>query len=207
VSAVIKDYLMNLSAPKAPGPQPSFTVFDLVTVIELIAKQGPIGRGRLAGELDLGAGAIRTLIKRLKESRLIDTSKLGCSLTEKGRKVWNEIRETIPQKVRLPENGLTFAAYNVAVLVKGRADSVRDGLEQRDATVAAGAKGATTLIYKDKKLIVPQVSQDLAMDFPEAFKQITEKMKIEENDVIVIGSADAPKRAEYGALAAAWTLV
>lgn len=207
VSAVIKEYLMNLSAPKAPGPQPSFTVFDLVTAIELIAKEGPIGRGRLAEELDLGGGAIRTLIKRLMESGLIDTSKLGCSLTQKGNKVWNEIREIIPQKVRLPENDLTFAVHNVAVLVKGRADRVRDGLEQRDATVAAGAKGATTLIHKDKKLIVPQVSQDLAMDFPEAFKQITEKMRIEENDVIVIGSADAPKRAEYGALAAAWTLI
>ena len=207
MSAVIKEYLMDLSAPKAPGPQPSFTVFDLVTAIELIAKEGPIGRGRLAEELDLGGGAIRTLIKRLMESGLIDTSKLGCSLTEKGNKIWNEIHETIPQKVRLPENDLTFAVYNVAVLVKGGADRVRDGLEQRDATVAAGAKGATTLIYKDKKLMVPQVSQDLAMDFPEAFKQITEKMRIEENDVIVIGSADAPKRAEYGALAAAWTLI
>ena len=207
MSAVIKEYLMDLSAPKAPGPQPSFTVFDLVTAIELIAKEGPIGRGRLAEELDLGGGAIRTLIKRLMESGLIDTSKLGCSLTEKGNKIWNEICETIPQKVRLTENDLTFAVYNVAVLVKGGADRVRDGLEQRDATVAAGAKGATTLVYKDKKLAVPQVSQDLAMDFPEAFKQITEKMRIEENDVIVIGSADAPKRAEYGALAAAWTLV
>jgi len=207
VSAVIKEYLMDLSAPKAPGPQPSFTVFDLVTAIELIAKEGPIGRGRLAEELDLGGGAIRTLIKRLMESGLIDTSKLGCSLTEKGNKIWNEIHETIPQKVRLTENDLTFAVYNVAVLVKGGADRVRDGLEQRDATVAAGAKGATTLIYKDKKLMVPQVSQDLAMDFPEAFKQITEKMRIEENDVIVIGSADAPKRAQHGALAAAWTLI
>ena len=207
VSAVIKEYLMNLSAQKAPGPQPSFSVFDLVTAIELIAKEGPIGRGRLAEELDLGGGAIRTLIKRLMESGLIDTSKLGCSLTEKGSKIWNEIREIIPQRVRLLENDLTFAVYNVAVLVKGRADRVRDGLEQRDATVAAGAKGATTLIFKDKKLIVPHVSQDLAMDFPEAFKQITEKMRIEENDVIVIGSADAPKRADYGALAAAWTLI
>lgn len=204
---MIKEYLMNLSAPKAPGPQPSFTVFDLVTAIELIAKEGPIGRGRLAEELDLGGGAIRTLIKRLMESGLIDTSKLGCSLTQEGSKIWNEICEIIPQKVRLPENDLAFAVYNVAVLVKGRADRVGDGLQQRDATVAAGAKGATTLIYRDKKLIVPQVSQDLAMDFPGAFRQITEKMRIEENDVIVIGSADTPKGAEVGALAAAWTLV
>lgn len=204
---VIKDYLTDLSAPKAPGPQPSFTVFDLLMVIWLIAEKGPIGRGKLSEELDIGGGAIRTLIKRLKESGVIDTSSLGCSLTEKGSKVWDEIGQLIPQKVRLPENDLTFAVYNVAVLVKGRGDRVKDGLEQRDATIAVGAKGATTLVYRDKKLIVPQVSEDLAKDFPMAFEQIARQMRVRENDVVVIGSADALKKAEYGALAAAWTLI
>lgn len=204
---MIKDYLTDLSAPKAPGPQPSFTVFDLLMVIWLIAEKGPIGRGKLSEELDIGGGAIRTLIKRLKESGVIHTSSLGCSLTEKGSKVWDEIGQLIPQKVGLPENDLTFAVYNVAVLVKGRGDRVKDGLEQRDATIAVGAKGATTLIYRDKKLIVPQVSEDLAKDFPVAFEQIARKIRIEENDVIVVGSADALKKAEYGALAAAWTLI
>ncbi len=204
---MIKDYLTDLSAPKAPGPQPSFTVFDLLMVIWLIAEKGPIGRGKLSEELDIGGGAIRTLIKRLKESGVIDTSRLGCSLTEKGSNVWDEIGQLIPQKVRLPENDLTFAVYNVAVLVKGRGDRVKDGLEQRDATIAVGAKGATTLIYRDKKLIVPQVSEDLAKDFPVAFEQIARQMRVQENDVVVIGSADALKKAEYGALAAAWTLI
>ena len=204
---MIKDYLTDLSAPKAPGPQASFTVFDLLMVVWLIAEKGPIGRGKLSQELDIGGGAIRTLIKRLKESGVIDTSSLGCSLTEKGSKVWDEIGQLIPQKVRLPENDLTFAVYNVAVLVKGRGDRVKDGLEQRDATIAVGAKGATTLIYRDKKLIVPQVSEDLAKDFPVAFEQIARQMRVRENDVVVIGSADALKKAEYGALAAAWTLI
>jgi predicted transcriptional regulator len=207
VAAVIKNYLTDLSAPKAPGPQPSFTVFDLLMAIELIAERAPIGRGKLSEELDIGKGTIRTLIKRLKESGLIDTSRLGCSLTGKGLEVWDEIGQIISEKVRIPENDLTFAVYNVGVLVKGRGDRVKDGLEQRDATIAVGARGATTLIYRDKKLIVPRVSEDLARDFPVAFEQITRKIRIEENDVVVIGSADARKKAEYGALAAAWTLI
>lgn len=204
---MIKQYLTNLSAQKAPGPRPSFTVFDLLKVIELVARKGPIGRGRLAKKLDMGGGAIRTLINRLKDSGLIGMTKLGCSLTEKGRMVWRETRNIIPQKIRLLENDLTFAAYDVAVLVKHRGDRVGNGLEQRDAAVTIGAKGATTLILKGKKLVVPMVSNDLAKDFPLAFNEINKLTGIEENDVIVIGSADDAKKAGYGALAAAWTLI
>ncbi|MFQ6095028.1 MAG: DUF4443 domain-containing protein [Candidatus Bathyarchaeia archaeon] len=204
---MIKKYLTELSTQKAPGPRPSFTVFDLLKVIELVAEKGPIGRGKLAEKLEIGGGAIRTLIKRLKDFGLIDMSKFGCSLTEKGRRVWEEIRHSIPYKVRLLENDLTFAPYNVAVLVRDRGDRVRHGLEQRDAAVTVGAKGATTLVFRDKKLVVPMVSEDLAKDFPVAFNQITRLMRIEENDVIVIGSADDLKKAEYGALSAAWTLI
>ena len=204
---MIKEYLTDLSAQKAPGPRPSFTVFDILKVIELIAKKGPIGRGRLAKKLDMGGGAIRTVINRLKDSGLISMTKLGSSLTEKGHMVWEETRQLIPHKARLLENDLTFAAYNVAVLVKDRGDRVKNGLEQRDAAVTIGAKGATTLVVKDKKLVVPMVSKDLEKDFPLAFKEITNLKGIEENDVIVIGSADDAKKAEYGALAAAWTLI
>jgi len=196
-----------LSMQKAPGPYPSFTVFDLLRVIELIGRKGPIGRGKLAEELVIGGGVIRTLVNRLKDSGMISTSKLGCSLTEKGSELWNRFQMMIPQKVRLMESDLALAPYSVAVLVKGRGDKVRHGLEQRDAAVAVGAKGATTLVFKASKLVAPMVSEDLAKDYPVAFVQITQMMNLEENDVVVIGSAEDPKRAEYGALAAAWALI
>jgi len=204
---VIKEVLTDLSMQKAPGPYPSFTVFDLLRMIELIAEKGPIGRGKLAVELEIGGGAIRTLISRLKDSGMISASKLGCSLTKRGFEFWNRIQLIIAQKVILVESDLTFAACNVAVLLKGRGDKVRKGLEQRDAAVAVGAKGATTLVFKGGKLVVPMVTEDLARDFPVAFGKITRMLDLEENDVVVIGSAEDPKKAEYGALAAAWTLI
>lgn len=204
---MIKEVLKQLSTQKAPGPYPSFTVFDLITVIEAIAKKGPIGRGKMADDLEMGGGVIRTLINRLKDAEMIDTSKLGCSLTEKGLELWNEIQLVIPQKVRLTNNDLTFSEYNVAVLVKGRGDKVKHGLEQRDAAVAVGAKGATTLVYRGNKIVAPMISEDLVKDYPIAFNQITQLMKAEEKDVIVISSAENLKNAEYGALAASWTLL
>lgn len=204
---MLKEFLRDLSMQKAPGPHPSFTIFDLLRVIELIGKKGTIGRGKLAEELGIGGGVIRTLINRLKDSGVISTSKLGCSLTEKGLELWNKFQLIVPQKFRLIESDLMLAPYSVAVQVKGRGDKVRHGLEQRDAAVAVGAKGATTLVFKASKLVAPMVSEDLAKDYPVAFSQITQMMNLEDNDVVVIGSAEDPKRAEYGALAAAWALI
>jgi len=56
-------------------------------------------------------------------------------------------------------------------------------------------------------LIQPGISEVLARDFPAAFNQINSRLKLEDNDVVVVGSADTWRKAEYGALAAAWTLI
>jgi len=207
VQSVVKEILKDLSLQKAPGPSPSFNVFDLWRAIELIAKKGLVGRGSLAQELGIGGGTVRTLIGRLTNSGIVATSRSGCSLTQKGLELWNKIQLIVPEKVMLPESDLTFAVHNIALLLKNRSDRVSHGLEQRDAAVAFGAKGAITLVFKDGKLVAPMVSDDLARDFPKAFNQIIKSIKLEENDVVVIGSADTPEKAVYGALAAAWTLI
>lgn len=194
-------------AEKAPGPTPSFTVFDLVKILETIAETRMIGRGRLSERLGLGKGATRTLLARLTDADLISTSKGGCSLTEKGRKVWEEIKTVLPQKAILDKNELTFAQYSVAVLIRDRSENVKKGLEQRDAAVRAGARGATTLIFRDNRLLLPTISADLKEAYPKAFRQMTSLMDLRDEDVVVISCADQPREAEYGALAAAWTII
>jgi len=203
----VKKILERLVEERAPGPYPSFSVFHIIRALELIAKKGPIGRGRLSEELKTGEGATRTIIDRLKGARLIVISKPGCSLTKEGERVWNEFQSIFPRKIRLEKNELTFAARNVAMLVKGCGDRVGVGVEQRDAAIITGARGATTLVFKNQKLMVPTISENVARDFPVAFSQISGLMELEENDVIVIGSADSWEKAEFGALAAAWTLI
>jgi len=73
--------------------------------------------------------------------------------------------------------------------------------------VTAGAKGATTIMLKEGRLIIPSVSNNVAEDFPKAASQIAKILEPEENDVIIVGSADNLGKAEYGTLAAAWTLL
>jgi len=203
----LKKLLESLLEEKAPGPYPSFSVYHLIKGLELVAKTGHVGRGKLAEELRIGEGATRTLIERLKTARLISVSKKGCSLTERGRKVWEEFESIFPQKTNLERNELALADCNVAVQVRGGGDIVRAGIEQRDAAVIAGARGAMTLVFKSKKLVIPNVSDDASQDFPIAHRQITMLLRLRENDAVVIGSADTWSKAEYGALAAAWTLI
>jgi predicted transcriptional regulator len=203
----VKKILEELLKERAPGPSPSFSIFHIIKALELTAKEGPIGRGKLSKKLGTGEGATRTLLNRLIDAGLIITSKPGCLLTEKGETIWNDFQSIFPQKVKLEESELTLANYNIALLIKGCGDKVKTGIEQRDAALLAGAKGATTLIFKNQTLIQPGISENLARDFPEIFNQITKQLALEENDVVVIGSADKWENAEYGALAAGWTLI
>ena len=202
----VKELLNSLVKEKAPGPALTFTSLHLIKVLELIA-EGPIGRGKLAKKLGIGEGTIRTIIKRLKDSNLIEISKNGCHLTNFGKDFWKKFKEKIPKKVFLEKNEFSLAEYTVAVLIKKCGSKVRIGMQQRDAAIMAGAEGATTLVVKDGKIILPGVSDDVAKDYPVAYRQIVKLLKPEHDDVVIVGTGETKEKAEYGALAAALTLL
>lgn len=206
MSRSFKQLLEKIVSEKAPGPSPIFSVFHIVRAVELISEK-PIGRAKLAESLAVGEGTTRTIIERLKEAGLISTSKAGCALTKKGLKFWQEYRSVFEKKVEIGQNELTLADFGFAILVKNCAHKVRSGLEQRDAAVMIGAKGATTIMHKNGRLVIPSVSDNVAKDFPKAASQAIRLLQPKENDVAIIVSADTLAKAEYGALAAAWTLL
>lgn len=198
--------LETLVKEKAPGPTPSFQIFHVIKALELIS-HAPVGRGMLAKKLGIGEGATRTLIERLRDEQIISISKSGCTLTKKGEQLWKRIEKIIPLKIELEQSKLTLSACNVAILVQGKANKVKLGMEQRDAAFLAGAKGATTLVMKKGKLTMPWEDVDIKETVPETHKEIINSLKPHEDDVIIIGSADTCDLAEYGAIAAAWTLL
>ncbi|MGQ9530229.1 MAG: DUF4443 domain-containing protein [Candidatus Bathycorpusculaceae bacterium] len=206
MSYTFKQLLEKIASEKAPGPSPTFSLFHIVYAMEIMAKK-PIGRSMLADNLKVGEGVVRTIINRMQKAGLIETSKSGCVLTEKGLRLWKKYKSVFREKVEIGKNELTFADYNFAILVKNCGHKVKSGIEQRDAAVMAGATSATTLLFKEKRLIIPSVSVNVADDFPKAADQILRLLKPEENDVIIIGSAASPEKAKYGTLAAAWTLL
>jgi biotin operon repressor len=201
-----KQLLEKITSEKAPGPSPTFSLFHILRALELISEKA-IGRSKLAESLKIGEGAVRTIVDRLKDSGLIVASNVGCSLSNKGLRLWREYSSIFEKKIEIRKNELTLANYSFAILIKNLGHKVESGVGQRDAAVVAGAKGATTIMLKEGHLIIPSVSSDVSRDYPQAAKQIFSLLQPEENDVIIIGSADSLGKAEYGTLAAAWTLL
>lgn len=207
MSMSFKVFLSELSSKKAPGPSPSFGILDLIRLFRLLAESKSIGRGKISKILGLGEGVTRTMLARLAETSLIVISRKGCSLSQKGEALWRSIMEILPKTVEVKGAGLSFAPKNVAILIRGRADKVRSGIEQRDLAVSSGAKGAITIIYKNGKMIIPGVGADLEKEYPAAFEEIMHLMEPKDGDVIIISGADTLKEAEYGALAAALSII
>jgi predicted transcriptional regulator len=200
-----KKILEKIASEKAPGPSPTFSLFHVLHAIELISEKST-GRNKLAKDLDVGEGAIRTIIDRLKDANLITVSKTGCTLTKNGLKLWREYKSVFEKK-EVGKNELTLADYSYSILVRNCGHKVKSGVEQRDAAVVAGAKGATTILFKKGRLIIPSVSDNVAEDFPKAANQIIQLLQPKENDVVIIASSNTLEKAEYSTLAAAWTLL
>jgi len=201
-----KKFIESLARPKGPGPSTTFSMFHIFYALELIAEK-PIGRTKLAEKLNVGEGAIRTIISRLKDAGLIVTSKEGCNLTDKGLSVWKRFEEVFPKRIKIEKTPLTTSEYNYAFLVKNRGHKVKSGIEQRDAAIMGGARRALVIVSKHGHLVIESVSNSIEKDFPEAANKILKDLKLENNDVIIIAGADNPLKAKRGAFAASWILL
>ena len=67
------------------GPKPGFDLYHLVAFLMILDDRKFLSRREASTSLGIGEGTVRSLIRRLKRDGLIDTSKSGCFLTEKGR--------------------------------------------------------------------------------------------------------------------------
>lgn len=202
----ITDVFRGMLKSEAPGPTPSFTELHLIRAVEIFGDK-EVGRKVLSRKLRLGEGSVRTVIARLQQANLISVSRKGCKLTLKGREIYDKLKSMLIRISPIDANPLTVGNYNFGILVRNSAHKIRYGIEQRDAVVKAGAKGATIFVYKNGKLIIPSISDDVMSDYPNTAKKIIEIYQPRENDVIIIGGDDAREKAEDGARMAAWTLV
>jgi predicted transcriptional regulator len=206
MTSQFKRLIESLASPKGPGPSTTFSMFHIFFALELMAKK-PIGRNKLAEKLNIGEGAIRTIVSRLKDSGLIVTSKEGCTLTDKGLSVWKSFEDVFPKMVEIGKTALTTSKYNYAFLVKNQAHKVKSGIDQRDAAIMGGARRALVIVSKHGRLMIESVSNSIEKEFPEAANEILEKIKPADNDVIIIAGADSPVKAKRGAFAASWVLL
>jgi len=182
----------------AVGPLPRFAEVHVRRALELIAEHKTIGRKQLAKKLGVGEGSMRTILNQLKKRSLITSSRGGHALTAKGRHALGKSLKF----VQVDAGDLTVGEVDVATIVRGAADKVKRGIEQRDEAIKAGGDGATVLVFKAGKLRFPD-------GFTKVDEKVVELIKMFEprnGDVVIIGTGSDAIKADVGARAAARTL-
>ena len=196
--------LEKVASRYAPSRALSFNVVHVFAALQMIGKNGRTSRNELCSGLVLGDGTIKTLVKHLKMHRLIETSNRGTIITAKGKDICKGLLSAIPAEMSLPSCSIAVSRFNYAVLMREFGFAVRLGIEQRDAAIKMGAIGATTLLFKDNKFVMPASSNDSLKKDQQVRKMLVEKLNPKEGDAIIIGSADSnEKTAELAAKNAA----
>ncbi len=200
--------LEKVATRYAPSRPLSFDVVHVFAALQMIHRSGKTSRETLRGGLALGEGTVKTLVKHMKMNGLIETSNGGTKMTAKGRGICSELMETLSEEMALPRCSIALGKFNYAVLVREFGYAIRSGIEQRDAAIKMGAIGATTLIFRDAKFVMPASTQDSLKRDQHIRKLLLKRMKPAEGDVVIIGSAEnTEKTAELAAKYAALLLI
>jgi hypothetical protein len=204
---VLKKIRALAEAPSV-GPSPGFTYPQVCGALLLIGDKENVGRAQLSKTLGLGEGTARTIIKHFSRAGMVKTTQKGCALTSKGMVLHKQLRSKLSKMFPVDAKQLALDNTSTAVLVKGSARKVRQGIEQRDAAIRAGAAGACTILVKNGRFLIPSGSEEwrLGADDPLA-QELNSVFQPHSDDVIIIASASERTIADYAAIAAGLTLV
>jgi hypothetical protein len=194
---------------KAPaGPSPSFQRAHLLLAFMTIGESGTIGRQALAQRTGLGGGAVRTVLKKLRDDGYADANASGSYLTPAGKRTYGSIKLRLSTPAALEGSKLTVGARQFAVTVRGASKAVTTGISQRDAAIRLGADGATTFAIKRGRFTIPGGSSDCEKDFPNsAWAILRDTLRPKNGDAVVLCGAANETTAALGALSAALTLL
>jgi hypothetical protein len=197
--------LQRICSNYAPSRVISFNMVHVFKTLQLIKSRGHISRDILSKELGLGDGSIRTLIRHLQMNNMIKATNAGTRMTNRGEALLSELLLSIPAEMSLPRCSIALGKFNYVVLLKRHSHAIKSGIEQRDAAIKICAKGATTLLFKQNKFVMPSnTNYDTLQKKPQISKLLIRMLNPEERDAIIIGSDDMhKKRSELAAKNAA----
>lgn len=182
--------LSKIADRYAPSRLLSFGAVHVLKTMQLIDARGHVSRALLSDELAIGSGSTKTLIKHLKMNGFISTSNNGTKMTGKGKVIFSEIAYYIPAGISIAKCSVALGNFNYAVLLKQLGPAINSGIEQRDAAVKMGGIGATTLVFRDSKYIMPGSSHDSLRREPQIRDMLSESLRPENGDVLIIGSSN-----------------
>ena len=185
------------------GPMFRFTDASVYWALYVLSDGKRVGRKRLSEMIGVGEGSMRRILNTLKERNMVLIKQTGITITKVGL---DFLEQTPIRVIDLNPGSLVIGECTQAVLVKGAAEKVGNGLKQRDAGIRAGSLGCTTLVINDGKVMLPP---DWSIDDnnPDVAKAILGMKIVDNGDAIIIGGADDQNTAINAALTAAFELV
>ena len=200
--------LLQIAERREKGPSPTFDKAHLMLAFLTIGESGTIGRQALAVRSGLGEGAVRTVLKKLRDDGYADANASGCHLTGTGKRVYRSVRDRLSSTALLEGSHLTVGFRQAALAVRGGAEEVRTGIEQRDSAIKVGASGATTYLMKSGRFTIPGGSSDCEKDFPSrAWTTLRKELRPGNGDAVILCGADTEVSARVGVVSAALTLL
>lgn len=181
--------------------EPNFREHHILMLLQNLENKGRLSRKEIGERLSLGEGSVRTMIRKLSENGIVEITPRGVVLSERGHDFWESMKKRIEILGILPCRNLTVGEKNFGILLKGSSNLVSNGIEQRDAAVFAGGKGATTIVMREGR------AEIAGMNYESEETDFLREIHAENGDVIVIGTGDDEIKAEMAAWAAAFTLI
>ncbi|MEM3583667.1 MAG: DUF4443 domain-containing protein [Nitrososphaerales archaeon] len=157
----------------------------IATLFLLIKDEGPVGRYKIADELELPEGITRGTLSHLKNLGIVQVTKKGVKLTDIGINILSEIFEkTGIKSIR----NFNFDFMNldrccaIAQLSRRKNFNV---LTLRDKAVRAGASSCILISYERGKLVIPKVYKDFSTLFPPLARKLSKEFPLAEGDLLV----------------------
>ncbi len=183
--------MQKIVARKGTSKALTFNTPHVLKSILLLSSQKYVSRSSFCSELQLGEGAVRTLISHLKEHGLVDSIKAGTFLTNKGKKFAMQFHKIMPSQTFLKKCCLTNGEHNCAILIKREyIDEIGNGMQQRDYAILYGASDSLTLIYRDGEFVFSGDKVVCFPDEPEIRDELIQTLEPEEKDIVIITSSD-----------------
>ena len=163
-------------------------MFILETLEERFRDGVLIGRGDIAAVTGIREGAVRAILQRLERMGFVRMSNMGVVLLPTGSDFLEAVGVTL---MDLEHTTSAIGKYQVALLVRGMADRVDKGVEQRDSGLKSGGDGCTTIVCRNGRLILPP-EWDVDANTPELASSIR-SYGISDGDIVLIGGSNTDR--------------
>lgn len=185
----------------------TFSIPHVFKALQLLHVEKYVSRSKFCKELQLGEGAIKTLIVHLKDAEMADTTRSGTYLTLKGKKIAENLKKVIENECRLNRCKITNSKFSHAIILKNYAFAIKTGVEQRDYAILYGSSECITLFFRNGDFVFPGEDEDCLKRDSRTRRKLLENLKPQNGDVIIISSSNDPFVAEISAKnSALWTL-